>query len=34
MNLVQESYYYDIIEDKWIEGWKTLADGRREPIYE
>jgi hypothetical protein len=34
MNLVKESYRYDIIEDKWIEGWKELADGTMEPIYE
>jgi hypothetical protein len=34
MNLVKESYRYDIIEDKWIEGWKELADGTKEPIYE
>jgi hypothetical protein len=34
MDIVKNKYYYDIIEDKWIEGWKTLADGRREPIYE
>ena len=34
MELVKKNYSYDIVEDRWIEGWQRLADGTMVPEYE